>query len=309
MARPAPSVERTVTLLKYLAEHPRERFTLSDIARRLEFNKATCHAMLNELVSQGMLIRHPADKAYMLGPALVNLGTAAAIDANEALDIARGEMRAIREELDVTCVASSMIGNDIVVLARADVSRPIFGYLPVGHRNPATPPYGGEFFAWAREDEVELWLDRHEPRLTVAQRDAYYSALDRIRLEGCQIAHIEHVMALRKILSRISALDGAKELEKTLARISDQTELLENPDISSIASPVMAIKAPIFGPSGRVMLTLNVSQFDDPTPSDIRRYKERLLEGTRRVTSALHGSEPFPQWARPTEAGGRLKTA
>src|SRR6185369_17778658 len=129
MARPAPSVERTVRLLKFLASHPKERFSLSDIARSLEFNKATCHAMLTELVDEGMLIRHPADKTYMLGPALVNLGTAAALDANEALDIARVELVAIHEELSVSCVATSLVGREVVVMARRDVDRPLFGYL------------------------------------------------------------------------------------------------------------------------------------------------------------------------------------
>jgi len=306
MARPAPSVERTVKLLKFLADHPRERFTLSNIARRLDFNKATCHAMLSELVDEGMLIRHPADKTYLLGPALVNLGTAAALDATEALDIAKGEMASIHEDLNASCVAAALVGNDIVIMARRDVERPLFGYLPVGNRSPLQPPYGTEFIAWAPEEDVEAWLDRHDPPLTADQRDAYYVFLDRIRITGYQATSFEQVMALRRILELLRGMPGAAELERAVQKRADA--MYSEPVETSELNVVTAIKAPVFGPSGRVVLSMAVAQFDTNVPAvDIPPYANRLLEGTRRVSAALHGSEPFPHWAKPMEAGGRLR--
>ncbi|MFE9327529.1 IclR family transcriptional regulator [Nocardia sp. NPDC052278] len=307
MARPAPSVERTVKLLKFLADHPRERFSLSDIARRLEFNKATCHAMLTELVNEGMLIRHPSEKTYLLGPALVNLGTAATLDAAEALDIAKVEMSAIHEELNVSCVATALVGRDIVVMARRDVQRPLFGHLPVGNRSPLQAPYGAEFMAWAPEAEVETWLDHHEPNLSQDQRDAYFTFLDRIRLTGYQATSFEQVMALRRILELLRGLPGAAELEQAIQERADQVYVEAVPPRDFAA--VTAIKAPVFGPSGRVVLALSIAQFDvDASRDEIAAGAERLLEGTRRVTAALHGSEPFPHWARPVDAGGRLRS-
>jgi len=311
MARPAPSVERTVKLLKFLASHPRERFSLSDIARNLEFNKATCHAMLTELVDEGMLIRHLADKTYMLGPALVNLGTAAALDANEALDIARVELVAIHEELGVSCVATSLVGREVVVMARRDVDRPLFGYLPVGNRSRAVPPYAKEFMAWARQEEIELWLDEVSPRLSAPERAAYYRDLDRIRLRGYHATTLEQAMSLRRILEQLRGLNGAEELLASIdTHVHEHHELIETspgPDHDRPLASVMAIRAPIFGPSGRVLLALGLGQFPPGiTVEDLRHYTERLLVGTRRVTEALHGSEPFPNWARPAESGGML---
>jgi DNA-binding IclR family transcriptional regulator len=309
MARPAPSVERTVRLLKYLASHPKERFSLSDIARNLEFNKATCHAMLTELVDEGMLIRHPADKTYMLGPALVNLGTAAALDANEALDIARVELGAIHEELGVSCVATSLVGSAVVVMARRDVDRPLFGYLPVGNRSPATPPYAKEFMAWAPREEVEAWLDRATPRLSSTERAAYYQDLDRIRLGGYHATTLEQAMALRRILEQLRGLAGAEEV-----LVAVETYVHEPHDIAGGVSAshrgigaVMAIRAPIFGPGGRIVLALGIGQFRPGIELDeVRHYADRLVAGTRRVTEALHGSEPFPDWARLADADGLL---
>jgi len=305
MARPAPSVERTVKLLKFLADHPRQRFTLSEIARKLDFNKATCHAMLSELVDEGMLIRHPADKSYLLGPALVNLGTAAALDATEALDIAKGEMIAIHEELDVSCVATALVGAEMVIMARVDVERPLFGYLPIGNRSPLVPPYGAEFIAWAHEDDVDAWLDRHDPALTHEQRDGYYRFLDRLRITGYDATSIEQVMALRRILELLHGMPGVADLEKAIADRADAR--YDESTVDELAA-ITAIKAPVFGPSGRVVLCLSIGQFgSDIARNDIKQFADRLLEGTRRVTAALHGSEPFPQWAKPVEAGGRLK--
>jgi len=305
MARPAPSVERTVKLLKFLAEHPRERFSLSDIARRLEFNKATCHAMLSELVDEGMLIRHPAEKTYMLGPALVNLGTAAAMDATEALEVARPEMIAIHEDLKVSCVASSLIGHEIVVMARKDVERPLFGYLPVGNRSPLVAPFGAEFMAWAPESSVEEWLDLHQPALSPEERSTYYSFLDTIRLTGYHATSFEQLMALRRIVELLGDLPGAKELRVALQLEADEM-CFEAEDPGDYA-PVVAIRAPVFGPSSSVVLVLSIGQFGpDVTIRDMPRFAARLLEGTRRVTAALHGSEPFPQWARTLDRGGRL---
>jgi len=311
MARPAPSVERTVKLLKFLADHPKERFSLSDISRSLEFNKATCHAMLIELVDEGMLIRHPADKTYMLGPALVNLGTAAALDAHEALDIAKAEMAAIHDDLEVSCVATSLVGSDVVVMARRDVDRPLFGYLPVGNRSAAIPPYGKEYMAWAREEEVEVWLDRADPPLTPAERAGYYQDLDRVRLTGYHATSFDQAMMLARIVEMLGGMPGAAELREAIEERARQRhdQIVVDPT-EEAPTAIMAIRAPVFGPAGRAVLALSIGQFpNDLSGSDVQRFAERLLQGTRRVTEILHGSEPFPQWARPVSAGGRLENA
>ena len=45
MARRAPAVERSIAVLNYLAARPDDRFTLSEIARATDLNKATLHAI------------------------------------------------------------------------------------------------------------------------------------------------------------------------------------------------------------------------------------------------------------------------
>src|SRR5690606_24860778 len=74
VARPAPGAERTVAVLELMAAHPDERFTLSEVARRCGLNKATAHALLSALTARGVLVRHPDEKRYSLGPRLVAIG-------------------------------------------------------------------------------------------------------------------------------------------------------------------------------------------------------------------------------------------
>lgn len=47
MARRAPAVERSIAVLNFLAARPEDRYTLSEIARSTNLNKATLHAIIN----------------------------------------------------------------------------------------------------------------------------------------------------------------------------------------------------------------------------------------------------------------------
>jgi DNA-binding IclR family transcriptional regulator len=293
MARPAPSVERTVRLLKFLADRPKERFSLSDISRSLDFNKATCHAMLVELVDEGMLIRHPVDKRFMLGPALVNLGTAAALDAHEALDIAKAEMVAIHDDLEVSCVATCLVGEDVVVMARRDVDRPLFGYLPVGNRSPANPPYAKEFMAWAPPNEVERWLDRADPRLSARERAQYHDDLAHVRENGYHATSFDQAMMLARIVEMLNGLPGAAELRAAIEERARERRGRADLDPEESPRSIMAIRAPVFDPTGAVVLALGIGQFPpNASSATVLGYAERLREGARRITDVLHGAPP-----------------
>jgi DNA-binding IclR family transcriptional regulator len=96
VARRAPAIERCVAVLNHLAERPRESFTLSQIARELDLNKATAHSLLTTLVDAGYLVRHQRDKSYGLGPALIALGNAS-LTAYPAAQLAVGPMEELSD--------------------------------------------------------------------------------------------------------------------------------------------------------------------------------------------------------------------
>src|SRR5881227_118241 len=84
---------RGVVNLDIRAAHPDTAFSLSELCRRLDINKATAHAMLTALAESGFLLRNPRDKSYTLGPALIALGSAAAARRLELVEFARAPMQ------------------------------------------------------------------------------------------------------------------------------------------------------------------------------------------------------------------------
>jgi DNA-binding IclR family transcriptional regulator len=297
-------VGRTVGVLNYLADHPGMRFSLTSIAGALGFNEASCRSMLTELGSHGMVIRYQ-DKTYSLGPALVNLGTAATLDEAMILDIARRELVAIHEELELSCIATRLVDGQIEIAARRDVQRPLIDYAPVGYRMKNRPPHGQEFMAWAPRARVERWLDRLPRELWAEQRSPYYERLESVRSAGYRATILDDVRALRVLLHRLYDYPGAATMLREVdARAFGPFNLS---DYDPPLSAVTRFKAPIFDPIGRVVLVLSVGQFPPYAElAEVRVAIDRLLQGTRRVTESLHGVEPVPDWLGelPASPGG-----
>ena len=187
MARPAPAIGRTVALLNFLTAHPDETFSLSELARRLDINKATAHAMLLTLTDAGYLLRHPATKSFTLGPALISVGNAAAGRQFEVVDYARDEMRRVSDELGVQCVASATIGEEIVLLGRSGDPEPLGLSVQVGQRLPLVPPLGTVFLAWSGADEIDRWLRHLGPGAADEQLARYRHAVAAVRRRGYSI--------------------------------------------------------------------------------------------------------------------------
>ena len=159
MARPAPAAARTTEILDFLASHPGRSFSLSELSRRLDINKASAHAICHALCEAGYLVRHPTRKDYSLGPATIAVGQAAR-SQNPALDFARDEMGELAVELDLGCFACGAMGDEIVILDRAGHRRPFGVDVAVGHRVPLVPPLGTVFVAWSPPEEIDEWLRR-----------------------------------------------------------------------------------------------------------------------------------------------------
>lgn len=182
MARRSPAVERCVAVLNHLAASPNEQFTLSELARTLELNKATAHALLATLADEQYVLRDPDSLAYSLGPALIAVGTAARA-TYPAARLAEAPMERLSEDLDLSCIASQALirgdGDDeIVILAAAGSRRPFGVNIQPGQRMPLVPPLGSVFVAWAGDEEIDRWLANLGPKATARDFERYRSALE-----------------------------------------------------------------------------------------------------------------------------------
>jgi DNA-binding IclR family transcriptional regulator len=296
VARPAPGVDRVVRVLDFLAAHPDERFTLSELARRLELNKATAHALLVTLTDSGYLLRHPTDMTYSLGPALIALGSAAQARF-PAVDFARDAMRSLSEELGLEVLASAAVDWEIVVLARAGTPLPLGASVPLGQRLPIVPPLGSVFVAWADDDEVDEWLRRVGPEAEPAELDRHRASLVAIRDRGYAVALEADAReqlgdALAQLAGDARAAKVRGVIEQVITELSHEEYLLGDLDRAATYR-VNTMGAPVFGPGGDAVLALFLVGFRGRlTGAQIEDHGKRLLQATRTVTKSLHGRAP-----------------
>ncbi|MFI5054509.1 MAG: IclR family transcriptional regulator, partial [Acidimicrobiia bacterium] len=270
MGRQVPAVERAIEILELLGDRPQESLGLSEVARMLAMNKASCHATLTLLAERGYLIRH-TDKTYSLGPAILPLANSFLHD-QDALPHARVEMAAVSRELNLDCIASGVVDDEIVVLAHTS-SPGSFGInMRVGARFPLVPPVGTVFLAWANRDRVRHWLAGVGEHATAAQRERYLDALAVVRDRGYSVA-----------IGRAGAGADARRPDDV-----DDYLLFELRDNQRL--PVAHIAAPVFDPEGTVRLALTVVGFHDQlTSEDVPAVAKRLVTATTRVARTTWG--------------------
>jgi DNA-binding IclR family transcriptional regulator len=274
-----------VSVLNLLAGHPGRRYTLSEIARDLNMNKATLHAILGELTKAGYLVRDDAGKTYGLGPALVALGNSA-VATYPAAETAQPELQSLSDDLGLDCVASAAIGEEIVILARAGVPRPFGVYVQPGQRIPLAPPIGTVFVAWSSPDRIERWLGRLRgaKRATI---DHFRAAIESVKARGYSVG-LEGSHQPRR--ARTSAAADPLEAGMRAVRLEEYALLEIDPTTEYI---VNHIGAPAFGPDGEVAIALFLIGFTGPMPGQqVERYATRLLQSAARVTKAIHGRAP-----------------
>jgi DNA-binding IclR family transcriptional regulator len=286
MARRAPAVERSIAVLNFLATRPDDRFTLSEIARSTDLNKATLHAILGALTEAGFVLREEERKTYGLGPALVALG-GAAVEANPAVQLALPHMESLSNELGLDCVASTAIEEQIVILARTSSRRPFGIMVEPGQRLPMSPPLGTVFVAWSSQAEIDRWLSKVGPSASKADIQRYRQAVDTVRARGYSLG-----LGGQPVPKAERASGKPRTLEDNVRSIRVDEYALIELDHSSTYQ-LNHIGAPIFDNTGRVALALFLIGFHgDIAAGEVPRYAERLRYACAAITEKVGGREP-----------------
>jgi DNA-binding IclR family transcriptional regulator len=298
MARPAPGADRSVAILELLAAHPGDRFTLSEVARRCSLNKATAHALLAALSERGILLRHPDEKRYSLGPRLVEIG-AAAQRGYTAIDFAPAALDRLSVATGRWSRAFSRQEDRVAVVAQARAPADVDPLDPVAL--PLTPPLGALWMAWSDRPSVEAWLARAAAADAVGPSQA---ALPAIRRAGYAVTRASPELRLlsRPVLPAGSAATAADrrqrrptpdEVRTLLAAIGRQHLLLTDVDDAGIYR-IADVAAPVFDASGAVALVVAVSGLDDGDVrgTEIRDLGTRVAATAEALTAAVRGRRP-----------------
>ena len=189
------------------------------------------------------MLRHPSGPSYRLGPGLIALGEAARRGYPE-LPYAQDRMREVGNELGLECLASAVVGPEIVILAKSGDPAPLSVTAAIGQRVPLVPPLATVFFAWSDEAAVAgafgSWVGAGSgggPALT----DNYRRALDAVRKRGYAVG-LEN--PVRERLGRTFATQLARgqltapEVTELVAALADEDyQLIDEAGHALLAEP------------------------------------------------------------------------
>jgi DNA-binding IclR family transcriptional regulator len=277
VARTSPPVARVVGVLNFLAGHPEQAFTLTEISKSLKISSATCHNLLGALTQAGYVFR-TAGKAYVLGPALANVAQAS-LAPDLVMNVARPEMRLLADEFDVVCSAFYLKNSDIVILERAAaVSHINWDVSDVPASVPAVPPLGGFFFAW-EETSPEGWLNSADPPLDREAKNRLLESLSFMRARG-------YAFGIRRV--PVPDRDRARELKFQQA-LTDYALSNIEPDQ---AYQLAYVAAPIFSAPGVIAFGLGLSGFIEPAKGDVvAAIGEKLRASCDRIGKFIAGRD------------------
>lgn len=165
---PGQTVVRAIRAIKIIARQAYSGMRLVDIAQEMQVQRPNIHRLLKALVSEGMLIQNPANRRYLLGPLVFELGLASAHQFN-LCDLCAPILEKLAEQTGDTTFLFVRSGNDVVCLSRIQGKHPIqTPAIPVGSRQPLGVSAGGlVLLSSLPESEVEKVLEAVGPRLSV----------------------------------------------------------------------------------------------------------------------------------------------
>ena len=282
---------RALAILDLLMANPHQAFGLTEMTRRLNLNKATCHAILTTMSTYGFLVQHPKTKAYRLGPSIIAAGNAAFAQF-PVLEYARPALEALEDELEIGFAVTGRSKAHVVLLALYGTASALIDNFQLGLRLPNVAPIGACFTAWSPAKHLEAWLTAaHDAR------GEYNEKLDQrlrmsvigIRARGFEI--ILKTQAEAELHKNLMALQNAwslKDLEEITRnyQLSLCDEYVHLDRIDPRASyNVSTINVPVFAYKQMPALCFAAGSFHKPTTgAEIERIASRMQVAAEEVT-------------------------
>lgn len=293
---------RALAILDLLMANPNQAFGLTEMTRRLNLNKATCHAILTTMANYGFLVQHPKTKAYRLGPSIIAAGNAAFAQF-PVLEYARPELEGLQSDLNIGFAVTGRSKLHMVLLALYGHATPLIKSFQLGLRLPNTAPVAACFTAFSPAKELEAWLSRaHE------SRGEYNEKLDqklRVALIGIRARGFEVTLKTRaeseltKELERIHNSWSLTELEEAANKyqhdLCDEFYHLDRIDPKA-KYEISTIAVPVFVYGDLPVMCFVAGSFDKPvTGAQIEEIAARMKESADRVTRLASGREKISQ--------------
>ena len=183
---PIASVDNALTLLALLGE--RDRLRVADAAEALGASRSTAHRLLAMLEYHGFAQQDPATRAYLPGPALIEVGLSA-LRSMDLRTLARPLLEALSEEVGETVHLVALQDASVMFVDSVETSRSLRIGSRVGQRMPAHCTAAGKaILAQLAPAELErLYPGGRLERLTARSlrtMDELLAELDEMRERG-----------------------------------------------------------------------------------------------------------------------------
>jgi DNA-binding IclR family transcriptional regulator len=292
--RASPPTARVVAILDFLAQHPHDRFGLSELARRLDLSKPTCLGILTTLTESRYLVRDAQDKTYRLGPKLISLGhtTQESMRVNPA---ARDELRLLSAACDTPAALSAVIDDRITLLELVGPPGADVG-VRVGQSYPFAPPVGLMFVLWD-PDALRAWLAK-EPTIPLrTDTERLERVIAECRTGGYLVERL--TPGGRRLYALMAGMSSSlpDELQALLGELI--SDIGERVYLRSEAEPggrqrhdVSVISAPVYDHHRRQAMVVSLQIGRAMTDSEIVKQSRALVSTADALTAQIGGTKP-----------------
>lgn len=204
------------------------------------------------------------------------------------VDLVRPLMEGLSRDLRCRCLAGTLVGQDVIIVASAGHSRSSVDTTTlVGQRLPHLPPSGSVFGAWATEEETQRWL-RHS---SADSRDQHRAGLRLVRERGYSLGLLSP--AQRDFASALDAMAQQPSPQWHTALFDLMPQLSSEPEDLTLETLdlVRQVTAPVFDADGNAALALTVFGFGTPRHG-VRWLIESLLDAAAAATRRVGGQDP-----------------
>ena len=188
----------------------RKQLTLSDIAKLVDLPRASVRRTLHTLVALGYA--ETENRLFRLTPRVLMLARAYLL-SNAVSDILQPALERLSEEINESCSAAVLDGEEVMMIAHASPKRIIPVSAQIGFRLPAFATSLGRVLLAALDDrQLDEFLSRIAPKRittsTIVDKRELRRAILKAREDGYALADQEAEIGFRSIALPLQRLDG-----------------------------------------------------------------------------------------------------
>jgi IclR family transcriptional regulator, KDG regulon repressor len=162
------SITKVLDILEHLGAS-RSAVSVSDLARATKINVSTAYRLLQTLMARGYVVQEAANRGYLLGPRIFQMGSAY-LQGSDLATVARPHLEALRDAVHETTYLVIFSQGEIVQLCTADGKQAVSASFRSMVREPAYCTATGKvLLSGLSGEELDSYFDGLKPQAFTPQ--------------------------------------------------------------------------------------------------------------------------------------------